>query len=219
MNIVKLKPDDQDRNSEAWKMLCEYVDICAREHRTEFAPREYLGDEHFQRIYTLPTTIGTLTSVKKMRLYGSKLKRIPPEIGMMAALEDFDPYTSRDLHWFPYEITRCKHLKKTRVSIRKLYGNFKNKKPFPDLNDFHIRYDGDHMKCSVCDKTMHDNQANQVWITLQIGHDDAPLLASLCSNECAQQLPTPPPGYIPHAHKGGNTVVFPKHGPLYYMGK
>ena len=60
-----------------------------------------------------------------MNLYGSGLVRIPPEVGEMTALEDFDPYTSYRLHWFPFEITRCPKLKDSRVSTRALYGNFK----------------------------------------------------------------------------------------------
>lgn len=34
-------------------------------------------------------------------LYRSNLVRIPPEIGAMTSLEEFTPYTSYRLHWFP----------------------------------------------------------------------------------------------------------------------
>ena len=53
------------RNSEAWKKLCEYVDLVARKRKKEFSPREYLGDELFSQIYTLPESISKLKKVKK----------------------------------------------------------------------------------------------------------------------------------------------------------
>ncbi|GAA0725924.1 hypothetical protein GCM10009430_32330 [Aquimarina litoralis] len=59
-NISKIKNDVQYRNSEAWKKLCEYVDIVAKDGSDEFSPRDYLGDELFAQIYTLPETIGKL---------------------------------------------------------------------------------------------------------------------------------------------------------------
>lgn len=77
--ISKIKNDVQDRNSDAWKKLCEYVDVVAKNGNDEFSPREYLGDELFAQIYTLPESIGKLIKVKKVWLYGSNLKRIPPE--------------------------------------------------------------------------------------------------------------------------------------------
>jgi hypothetical protein len=131
--ISKIENNVQDRNSVAWKKLCDYVDKVAIENRDEFSPVEELGKELFAQIHTLPETISKLKNVTKVWLYGSKLKRIPPEIGEMEALEYFDPYTSYDLHWFPYEITKCKNLKDSRVSTRALYGNWKNRMGFPQL--------------------------------------------------------------------------------------
>ncbi len=43
----------------------------------------------------------------------------------VASLRVFEPYTSRRLHWFPYEITRCTSLRRSVVSTRALYGNYK----------------------------------------------------------------------------------------------
>lgn len=53
----------------------------------------------------------------------------------MSALTTFDPYTSRRLHWYPYEITRCANLRDSRVSTRDLYGNFKNRLPPRDRGE------------------------------------------------------------------------------------
>ena len=85
-NISKIKNDFQDRNSVAWKKLCEYIDSVAENGTDEFVPREALGDELFSQIYTLPESIAKLKKVKKIGLYGSNLKRIPPEIGKMVSI-------------------------------------------------------------------------------------------------------------------------------------
>lgn len=207
--ISKIENDVQDRNSVAWKKLCDYVDKVAAEGRDEFSPLEELGKELFAQIHTLPETISKLKKVKKVWLYGSKLKRIPPEIGHMEALEYFDPYTSYDLHWFPYEITKCKNLKDSRVSTRALYGNWKNRMGFPRLNHNPVRYSGDTVNCSICGKSITYEQTNQFWISLNVGTDVLPLLTNLCSKECENKLPTPPQDYVQFAHKGGADLKQP----------
>lgn len=207
--ISKIENDVQDRNSVAWKKLCDYVDKVATENRDEFSPLEELGQELFAQIHTLPETISKLTKVKKVWLYGSKLKRIPQEIGQMEALEYFDPYTSYDLHWFPYEITKCKNLKDSRVSTRALYGNWKNRMGFPRLTHNPVRYSGETLNCSICGKTMTYEQTNQLWISLKVGTDILPLLTNLCSKECESKLPSPPKDYVQFAHKGGADLEQP----------
>ena len=209
-NFTKIKNDFQDRNTLAWKKLCEYIDEVSENGTDEFVPREGIGDELFSQIYTLPESIAKLKNVKKIGLYGSNLKRIPPEIGEMESLEYFDAYTSYDLKWFPYEITKCKKLKDSRISTRALFGNFKNRKLFPLLDDNPVKYFGDKINCSVCEKEIEQNETNQVWISLHVGTDTIPLLANLCSKECEQNLPKPPDNYFPKAHKGGANLKQPK---------
>jgi hypothetical protein len=204
--------DVQDRSSKAWDRLCRYVEAVAADGRDEFSPREELGTDLFAQIHTLPETISKLKAVKKLWLYGSRLTRIPPEIGEMESLEYFDPYTSYNLHWFPYEIINCRKLRDSRVSTRALYGNFKNRMIFPSLIGNPIRYWGDHLTCSVCKTTIGYETTNQLWITLRIGTDDLPLLANLCSEECEKKLQKPPEGYVQYPHKGGARLVQPSHG-------
>jgi len=208
--ISKIKNEVQNRNSPAWKLLCEYIDKLAEEKSDEFAPCEALGSELFTQIYTLPESISKLKHVKKMWLYGSKLKRIPPEIGEMISLEYFDVYTSYDLHWFPFEITFCKNLKDSRVSTRALYGNYKNNMGFPCLRNNPVRYLGATVKCSICGKIITYSQTNQLWITLRVGTDDLPLLGNYCSEECVSKIPKSPERYIQFAHKGGSDLKLPK---------
>lgn len=208
--ISKIPNNVQNRDSKAWKSLCEYIDYVAENELDEFSPREYLGDELFAEIYTLPESIAQLKKVKKMGLYGSKLKRIPPEIGEMSMLEYFDVYTSYDLYWFPYEITKCQNLIDSRISTRVLYGNYKNRMGFPRLHHNPIRYHSDTVKCSICEKELSYDQTNQLWITLRVGTDNIPLLANLCSAECETHLPQPPKGYVQSPHKGGADLEQPE---------
>jgi hypothetical protein len=207
--ISKIENNVQDRNSEAWKKLCDYVDKVASENSEEFAPLEALGSELFAQIHTLPESISKLKHVKKVWLYGSKLKRIPPEIGDMKALEYFDPYTSYDLHWFPYEIIYCRNLRESRVSTRALYGNYKNRMGFPRLTHNLVRYCGDLVKCSICRREISYEQTKQLWISLRVGTDVLPLLANLCSKDCESRLPQPQEGYVQYAHKGGADLKQP----------
>lgn len=207
--ISAIKHDVQDRNSPAWKKLCDYIDRIASEGGEEFSPLEELGAELYSQIYTLPETISKLKKVKKVCLYGSHLKRIPPEIGEMEALEYFDPYTSYALHWLPYEIINCKKLKSSRISTRTLYGNFKNRKDFPRLTHNPVRYLGHTVKCSICRKEMSYDQTNQLWISLWVGTDVMPLLVNLCSQDCENKLPQPPEDYTQYAHKGGADLQQP----------
>jgi hypothetical protein len=50
-----------------------------------------------------------------------KITHVSPKIGRLRKLERFDPYTSRGLHWLPYEVRHTK-LEKARISRRNLYG-------------------------------------------------------------------------------------------------
>ena len=156
----------QNKESESWGELLEYIDKVADEGIEDFDPRQGIGFEKFKEIIILPPTIGKLKKVKRMWLYGSSLKLIPPEIGEMDSLELFDPYTSYDLKWFPYEITNCKNLKASRISTRALLGNYKNRKPFPSLIEKRIKYSSDLLKCSVCSKETTYSKTNQLWICL-----------------------------------------------------
>lgn len=207
--ISKIENDVQDRNSRAWKKLCEYIDEIVENGADIFDPREVLGDELFAEIYTLPESISKLKKVRKIELYGSKLKRIPPEIGQMESLQYFDPYTSYNLHWFPYEIMDCEKLDDSRISTRALYGNYKYRMEFPQLDHNPVRYFGETVKCSICKKVLTHEESNQLWITLTTGTDTIPLMANLCSKECKEKLPQPPRNYVQYAHKGGADLIQP----------
>jgi hypothetical protein len=124
----------------------------------------------------------------------------------MRSLEMLGTYASYRLHWYPYELTRCRKLAQTHVSTRALYGNFKYRPPFPDLTTEHGTT-GARGRCSHCDRP--SDELRPVWISLKIGADVLPLLANACSDVCVQGLPRPPAGYVQEAHRGGPGVVQP----------
>lgn len=208
MTITKIKKARTDKNSEAWIKLCDYIDRLAIDGGDEFFPAKELGGDLFKLIETLPPSIKKLKHVRKVILYGSNLVMIPPEIGQMNSLEEFVPYTSYHLCWFPYEITYCTNLKSSTVSTRALYHNPKNRKPFPNLINFPVRYDGDSVTCSVCQQETNYEFINQYWITLRVGTDILPLLVNLCSYQCGMELPDPIDNdrYPRYPHRGGKEL-------------
>ena len=191
----------QDTDSDAWKSLEAYIAKVRDEGSDELNPMVGIGSEKWEQIVTLPESIGTLKSVKVLSLYGSHLVRIPPEVGDMTNLEEFDPYTSRCLHWFPYEITRCEHLTRSRVSTRCLYGNYKYRPPFPRLPQISAALAP--ATCSVCGGPFSQEEIHQAWISLRVATDVLPLLVHACSEKCIESLPKPAFGYAQRPHFGG----------------
>jgi hypothetical protein len=95
---VALHSEIQNTHSDAWEALEEYIQTAEADGSDKLNPIAGIGHEKWEQIVTLPSSIGRLQSVKVLSLYGSHLVRIPPEIGEMTNLEEFDPYTSYRLH-------------------------------------------------------------------------------------------------------------------------
>ncbi|RAY10816.1 leucine-rich repeat domain-containing protein [Actinomadura craniellae] len=206
---LRLHDEHQDTSAPGWLRLLELVEEAAADGREVFRPLTELSPDERRQIVTLPPTIARLTAVKHLVLYGSNLVRIPPQIGAMTALEEFSPYTSYRLHWFPYEITRCPNLTRSTVSTRALYGNFKYRSPFPELQPEPVPPGDRGAACSVCDEPIGQAGAHQVWISLRVATDVLPLLVNACSPACVQALPRPAEDYVPTPHAGGPEVVQP----------
>jgi len=205
---LQIHIEAQDTECSGWQRLNELIDEAARDGRAEFSPGPEMTPEQWAQITTLPASIARLKSVKHFVLYGSSLVRIPPEIGAMTSLENFSPYTSYRLHWFPYEIRRCKSLKQSTISTRALYGNYKYRPPFPRLPQVHAAYLP--QRCSVCDASLVNVTPKQVWISLRVGTDVIPLLVHACSDGCVADLPETPEGYVQYPHTGGLDLVQPE---------
>lgn len=203
LSELVVHPDQQDRSSPQWQDLLSLIDAAVKDKREVFEPAKDLGNAVWSTIETLPPDIGRLKDVKHLLLYGSNLTWIPPEIGDMTALEEFTPYTSYRLHWFPYEITRCQNLKESTVSTRALYGNIKRRPPFPRLKGNPVDLYRDRATCSVCQSKPALGQLNQLWLSLWVATDVLPLLVHVCSKACLEQLPHAADGYIERPHKGG----------------
>ena len=223
---VEFHSEVQDIESDAWKRLLDLIEEAAKDQREEFDPGHEIGWENWVQISTLPTTVSKLKSVKKLIVIGSNLVRIPPEIGEMTNLESFEAYMAYRIHWYPFEITRCKNLVKSSASTRALYGNFKLRPPFPklspditstkgmDLDNLSPKIWGTEAveNCSVCNRTLKDTGLYQAWITLRVATDDLPLLVNACSPECLRKLPQSANSgydYVKEAHKGGLEVKQP----------
>jgi hypothetical protein len=196
----------QDRQGDAWKLIESLVQEAIQKKSKEFAPGLVMPPELWSQIMTLPPSIAELKYVRKLYLYGSHLIRLPVEIGEMENLEELDIYTSYKLHWLPYEITRCRKLRRSRASTRALYGNYKYRPPFPHLINGPI--EPGEGNCSVCDKSC--SSVHRVWISLRVATDVFPLLVHACSEECIKQLPHPEQGYVDHPHMGGLEVAQPQ---------
>lgn len=218
---VDFHADQQDTGSAGWQRLLALIDEAAADGRTEFRPFFEMSAAERRQVVTLPPSIARLTQVRTFTLYGTNLVRIPPEIGAMTSLEEFDPYTSWRLHWYPYELTRCERLRNSRVSTRALFGNFKFRPPFPrlrpvtpvaeiDLDALDVGTWGTERisSCSVCDGPV-SAELHQVWLTRKVATDVLPLLVNACSAACVAALPPAEQGYVPHPHTGGPDVVQP----------
>jgi uncharacterized protein (TIGR02996 family) len=221
-SIPSFHSDTQDTDCDAWKSLLDLIEKTATDGCEELALADTTGD--FSQIRTLPPTIAKLKEVKTLNLYGSYLVRIPPEIGEMTSLETFLPYTSYRLHWFPYELTRCRKLRDSAVSVRALYGNYKYRSPYPMLDrgvgtvpgrvepvrlPLKRRPANLTRSCSVCSRQFEDLRLHRVWVSWQVLNDVLPLLVNACSEECVSRLPIAPDGYLPMPHKGGEGVQQP----------
>ena len=224
---VGFHAERQDTSAAGWQRLLELVDEAAADGREEFRPLVDLTPDERRQIITLPPSIAKLTSVKRFVLYGSNLVRIPPEIGAMTSLEEFTPYTSYRLHWFPYEITRCSSLTRSTVSTRALFGNYKVRAPFPQLQppqdsaadtslatlDPHRWGTTTVRSCSVCDQPIELGGLHQVWISMRVATDVLPLLVNACSPACVAALPRAAEDHPRFPHTGGNINSRPPTGP------
>lgn len=202
----RLHDDIQDESLEVWRRLLALIEEAVASGATELAPGRVLREHGWEQVVTLPSSIGRLTSVEHLNLYGSSLVRLPPEVGDMTALSVFTPYTSYRLHWFPYEITRCPALARSTVSTRAIYGNFKTRLPFPSLrrragND-PVLARASTGTCSICRVNAVDVSRAR-WISLRVATDVQPLLLFACSPECLENAGESPESYPPGPHLGG----------------
>jgi hypothetical protein len=205
---LQLHQEEQDTDCDAWKRLLDLVEHTAESGEKVFAPGLHMPWAELSKIVTLPPSIAKMTRVREMRLYGSNLVRIPPEIGQMLTLSVFDIYTSYRLHWLPFEITHCQFLWNSRISTRALYGNYRFRPPFPRLPQ--RATDAEPKQCSVCRAELAGQTPIQVWISSNIATDVVPLLVHACSTRCVQHLPKPADKYVQRAHQGGLGLAQPQ---------
>lgn len=195
------------------------IDEAAADGREVFKPLVEMSPEERRQVITLPPSIAKLTAVKHLVLYGSNLVRLPAEIGALTSLEEFEPYTSHRLHWFPYELTRCKNLRDSTVSTRSIFGNSKYRPPFPVLRQGPLPsgdldpglWGADAINsCSVCNSPFAERGIRQVWLSARVATDVLPLLVNACSDACVGALPQGAEHHIRVPHSGGRDIVQPE---------
>lgn len=199
----ELHSESQNDGVPGWQKALTWVEDLTKSHAEVLEPSS-ISWEEWMDVITLPSSIESLANVKAIRLYGSHLRRIPPEIGRMHALRELDIYTSYSLHWLPYELTRCRQLKKSRMSTRAMFGNRKTHVPFPRLGAPLAALTP--ASCSVCDREFGETP-ELFWHTLRLGTDDVPLLIHSCSAACTRAVPDAPVGYSKRPHKGGPVSI------------
>jgi hypothetical protein len=196
----------QDESLTGWNATVDLIARSAEGQTDVFEPLAHVAWDDWIKVITLPASVATLAHVRKIRLYASHLRRLPPEIGRITALEDLDAYTSYSLHWLPYEVLRCKSLRDSRMSTRALYGNRKTLLPFPRLaQPIEAVLPS---TCSVCDRVF-DRSPHLFWTTQRVGTDYVPLLLHSCSKDCTLSVPNAPNGFFERPHKGGGGVGMP----------
>ena len=198
----------QDETCEPWKELLTLIAYAERNRVSEFAPFRYMTEAERDQIVTLPKELTKLIHLKSLELYGTSLVRIPPFIDQLVNLEEFTPYTSYHLHYLPYEITRLRKLKKSCISTRALYGNYKTRGVFPDLKADPYPFPQDI--CSVCNMAVGFDNLTQYWVTLKVATDVVPLLVHTCSAACLNRIPQSPDDYVQGYHQGGCLIAQPK---------
>lgn len=134
----------------AWEIACEIIDVAARQSLKELNLGREMDRGAYMALNPLPGTIGDLKNLRRLVLYGSNISSLPREIAGWVNLRLFEPYTSYRLHWYPFELTRCKNLKSSCVSTRALYGNYKLRPPFPDLSRSSWKWLSGISCCSIC---------------------------------------------------------------------
>ena len=204
-SVPNLHVEEQDASAPGWQALMTLIK--SKQTVSVLEPLAAISADQWTSVITLPSEIQFLRAIEQLRLYGSHLRRLPPEIGRLSSLRNLDIYTSYSLHWLPYEVTRCTRLHDTRMSTRALYGNIKTRLPFPRLSAPLAALQPE--TCSVCDELFEGREAKPFWTTQRIGTDVAPLLAYTCSLICTARIPDAPEGYYARPHKGGGGVGMP----------
>jgi hypothetical protein len=205
--VPRLHVDTQDFSAPGWSKSLDLVRATAADGAEVFEPSAQVRWEEWMKVVTLPEEVSKLNAVRQVRLYGSHLRRLPPQIGQMSALQELDIYTSYSLHWLPYEVLRCSRLTQSRMSTRALYGNRKTRLPFPKLSrpvELLIP-----PTCSVCNRPFGPVAPDPYWVTLRVATDVVPLLLHSCSHDCTLSVPTAPANYFERPHKGGPGVGMP----------
>ena len=88
--VPNLHADAQDITASGWHLLLELVGSTRAASSSAFEPLATIPADQWSAVTTLPPSISDLKTVTTLRLYGSHLRRLPPEVGRMTALSNLD---------------------------------------------------------------------------------------------------------------------------------
>ena len=191
-----LHDDIQDTTSDAWKWVCDQIETGIETEQTEL-------DFRGVQVVTLPRSIGRLTTLRRLYLYGSYIARLPRELGLLPELTKLEPYTSYNLHYYPYELARAPQLRLTIVSTRPLYGNVKFR---PRSRYSHRATSRCRHVRAACAMRCSRPGRHRYWTSRRVASDVMPLLINACSAACLANALPPAEGYVAKPHRGGPNV-------------
>src|SRR5262245_61076897 len=89
-SVPNLHIEPQDASAPGWSQTIDLVQAATADQSSTFEPSAQMAWEDWIGVITLPSQISLMHALKELRLYGSHLRRLPPEIGGMSALENLD---------------------------------------------------------------------------------------------------------------------------------
>jgi uncharacterized protein (TIGR02996 family) len=215
--------EPQDRKSSGWMRLLELIDEAVADGRETFDASHGMTAKQIMEIRTLPESVAKLKKVRNFYFTNSYLIRLPAEIGEMTELEKLDLSHAARLHWFPYELTKCRKLKRLICQSTHLYG-YTGQFPSLDVGSdvslgrkemetLHVN--GVDRKpdriCSLCFSTFEDRRRYRFWTTLRFAGEPLPFLVNSCSELCLARLPESPTTFPQRPHRGGPNISYPHH--------
>ncbi len=203
-----LHVDPLSQSQRAWDIACEVIHTTAKKGLKELNLGKEMDRSDFMALNTLPESIGGLKDLERLVLYASNLSSLPRELSRCGRLKWFEPYKSYRLHWLPYEMKHCSRLSDSCISTRALYGNYRMRSPFPDLNKCKWEWPIGRSYCSVCG--LEVACLEQYWTSQVVATDVVPLLVSVCSKSCFERIEDGPEDYIQKPHKGGVLLQQPR---------
>src|SRR5262245_11938788 len=84
--VPNMHGEAQDQSAAGWGQVTDLIERLAQTSAPILEPSAQIPWEDWMRVITLPPQVASLTHVVEIRLYGSHLRRLPPETARMTLL-------------------------------------------------------------------------------------------------------------------------------------